>query len=271
MKIGILSLGLIGGSILKKLSQYHKDITITAVTGNEKTAAAAASYTNCVSTNISNLKDCEIVFVCAPMNKTPEILQKLESIVPKDTIVADVCSLKSFVTEKKYSFKFIGTHPMAGTENSGFEASFPELFEGAKWIITPDEATDEKDIEKLTKLIALTGAEIIKMKAEEHDRAAALISHMPMLVSQAIMKTALKSPAALKMASSGFRDMTRLSLSNTQMAEDMIKLNSKNISDCAVELVESIKSLLDDSYKEQIEVIKDFRQKMYTTDGKNAL
>ena len=68
MKIGILSLGLIGGSILKKLSQYHKDITITAVTGNEKTIAAAASYTNDVSKTISKLKDCEIVFVCAPMN-----------------------------------------------------------------------------------------------------------------------------------------------------------------------------------------------------------
>lgn len=269
MNIGIISLGLIGGSLFKILSQ--KGFNLTAVTRNPKTIESAKKYCENVSNDLNTLKNCDIVFVCSPMNKTLKILDDLESILPTNTIVTDVSSLKQFVTEKERPYCFIGSHPMAGTENNGFDASFKELFEGTKWVITPCIKTKTEDIEKLENIIRQTGAQTLKMAPKEHDKATALISHMPMLIAQAIMKTALKNENALKLASSGFRDMTRLACSNTEMAEDMVKMNSENISECTIQLMESVKSLLDKTYPEQIEVIKNFRKDMYTKDGKNAL
>ena len=122
MKTGIISLGLIGGSLLKCLSAKNKDII--AVTRNKTAIEAAKAYTEHVSDDITTLKDCDIVFVCSPMNKTLEILDKLETIVKPSTIVADVCSLKEFVMQKQRPYIFIGTHPMACTEYSVFDASF---------------------------------------------------------------------------------------------------------------------------------------------------
>ena len=92
------------------------------------------------------------------MSKTLEILDKLETVVCKDTIVTDVCSLKGFVMQKERPYTFIGSHPMAGTEHSGFDASFEALFEGAKWVITPFESTPYNAVDKLSSLISLTGA-----------------------------------------------------------------------------------------------------------------
>ena len=267
-KIAIVSLGLIGGSILKALS--GKDYDLYAVTRNPKAIEAARAYTKNVSSDLTTIKDCKVVFVCSPMSKTIEMLDKLESVVKPDTIVADVCSLKAFVMQKKRPYCFIGTHPMAGTEHSGFEASFAQLFDGTKWVITPSETSCEEKVKTLVEIIEKTGAQTIFAGAQEHDRAAALISHMPMLIAQALVKTAMPDSLATKLASSGFRDTTRLALSNTQMAQDMVKMNSQNITDALISLIENAKELLDDGYLEKIEKIKNFRENLYDKNGKNT-
>ncbi len=268
-KIGIISLGLIGGSILKSLNKSGYELF--CCTRNLAAIKAAKAYTPNVSSNMEIVKDCDIVFVCSPMSKTVEILDTLENIVEKDTIVADVCSLKSFVMQKKRPYVFIGTHPMAGTERNGFDASFADLFNGAKWVITPAEDVDKIKIDKLVKIIEATGAQTIIANPEEHDRAVALISHMPMLVAQALVKTARPDSLAIKLASSGFRDTTRLALSNTDMAFDMVKINSTNITEALVALMENAKDLLKDNYFEQISDIKDFRARMYDPKGNNIV
>ena len=266
-KIGIISLGLIGGSILKSLSAAGYEIC--AVTRNKQAVQAAKAYTPYVSDDMATLQGCNVIFVCSPMSKTLEILDFLENIADKDTIVADVCSLKSFVMQKKRPYVFIGTHPMAGTEHSGFDASFADLFKGAKWVITPPDGTEQTQIERLVKIIEKTGAKTITADAEEHDKAVALISHMPMLVAQAIVKTAMPDSLAVKLASSGFRDTTRLALSNTQMAQDMVKMNSKNISEALISLMENARTLLGDEYLKEITDIKNFRAGMYDENGIN--
>ena len=171
-KIGIFSLGLIGGSLLKCLSK-QKNLKITAVTRNPEAIEKARDYTDFVSNDINTLKDCELVFVCSPMNKTVEILKNLENILDEKTIVTDVCSLKEFVCKEDYKFKFIGSHPMAGTEHSGFGASFAELFEDAKWILTPAPKTDSVVKNNLIEIINLTGAKVLETTPVEHDKAAA--------------------------------------------------------------------------------------------------
>ena len=125
MKIGVIGLGLIGGSIFKRGREKHEMVGVSRSVKEE-----------CVSNDYASLKGCDLVFVCTPMNKTLEILDKLENFLDENTIVTDVCSLKEFVSKKNYKFKFIPSHPMAGTEHSGWEHSFPELFEGATWAIT---------------------------------------------------------------------------------------------------------------------------------------
>lgn len=266
--IGIVSLGLIGGSLLKVLSK-NKDLNIYAVTRNPQTIEDAKEYTKNISDDLMTLKNCDVIFVCSPMNKTLQVLDALEKVAGSSAIVADVCSLKEFVIQKERPFKFIGTHPMAGTENSGFEASFDELFKDAKWVITPSEKTQENDVQQLKEIIVKTGANTVFMTPEEHDKAAAVISHMPMLLAQALMKTVMPNSEATKIASSGFRDMTRLALSNTDMANDMISMNSKNITTALISLIENAKNLLDEKYLDEIKEIKNFRKDMYNAEGKS--
>ena len=117
MNIGIVSLGLIGGYILKALADAGMEIT--AVTRNKNTIEEAKQYTKNVSDNFETLKNCDVVFVASPINKTVEILDILEAIVKPDCIVLDCASVKEFVMQKQRPYKFIGSHPMAGTAESG--------------------------------------------------------------------------------------------------------------------------------------------------------
>ena len=195
------------------------------------------------------------------MNKTIEILDKLENILPPETIVTDVCSIKTFVCQKQRPYNFIPSHPMAGTENKGFENSFEGLFKGTKWAITPFE--NQHIPEKFISLIKEFGAEPVITTAQKHDEAVALISHMPMLISQAIFKTAQDNELALKIASSGFRDMTRLAMSNPEMANDMISMNAQNIENSILKLYKSVGDLTGGNYQEQIESIRSLRKEMF--------
>ena len=208
MKIGIISLGLIGASLLKSLAS--KGFELICVTRNTESIKKAKEYKAQASNNIDTLKNCEVIFVCSPISITLKVLDELEKIVNKDCIVLDVASVKEFVMQKKRPYKFIGSHPMAGTEKNGFDAGFN---------VTKD------DIEKAKSVINCTGATIIETDPKEHDYAVALISHAPMYISQAIFETIKDNNLAKKLASSGFRDMTRLAMSNTQMAEDMLNYN----------------------------------------------
>ncbi len=269
MKIGIISLGLIGGSLLKALSKT--DNTIYTVTRNKDTIEKVKKYTQFSSDKIETLKDCEIIFVASPINKTLDILDKLENIVSKNCIVLDCASVKEFIMEKKRPYKFIGSHPMAGTEFNGFDASFKELFCGAKWVLTPSENINDSDIKLVQNIISETGADIIITSAKEHDEAVALISHMPLIVSQALFYSAKNNTLALKLASSGFRDMTRLAMSNLEMAQDMKLYNSSNINTAIEKLLSSINLLTKTKDFEILSDIKNTRSKMYSSEGKNIL
>lgn len=268
MKIGIVSLGLIGGSILKKLSETDNELY--AVTRNVQTIKSAKKYTKNVSDDINILSKCEMVFVASPINKTLEVLDSLEGVVSKNCIVLDCASVKEFVMKKQRPYKFIGSHPMAGTEFSGFSASFKELFEGAKWVLTPENIADE-DVETAEEIIELLGAEPVIADAKKHDEAVALISHMPLLIAQAIFNTAKDNKLALKLASGGFRDMTRLATSNLEMAKDMREFNGKNIDKALDGLASSINFLKNTKDFKSFDDIKNIRSGMYSSEGKNIL
>lgn len=268
LKIGIVGLGLIGGSIFKALCALK--CNVIGVSRSNQTIQQAKKYCENVSKSFESLKECDVIFVCTPMNNVNEVLDKLDKILPPSAIVSDVSSLKRFVCGKKRNYKLIPSHPMAGTEFAGFAYSFETLFQNAKWILTPCKNTDTNDIKKITDIIQVLGAIPVFTTPEEHDKAVALISHMPMLVSQALFKTAQSDNLALKIAASGFRDTTRLALSNEEMAKDMINLNSENIQAALLSLYSNIGELLNKDYASQIRAIKNKRETMYI-DGRNIL
>lgn len=248
-KIGVIGLGLIGGSIFKDLKSLGYDVIAVSKSQNGDT----------IYKTYDVLKDCDLVFVCSPMNKTLSVLDELEGILSSDTVVTDVCSLKDFVCKKVRPYKFVPSHPMAGTENKGYESSFEGLFKGAKWVVTPCFGKSEELIDIIKKL----GAEPVITTPEKHDEAAAMISHMPMVLAQALFLAASENPLALEIASSGFRDMTRLALSNEEMAYDMVSMNSKNIENSILKLYKAVGELTGGNYTETISKIKSERAKMF--------
>jgi arogenate dehydrogenase (NADP+) len=254
MKIGVIGLGLIGGSIFKSLKAIGKyELVGVSTTVNDEN----------ISSDYDSLKVCDLVFVCSPMNATLDVLDKLESIISSKAIVTDVCSLKTFVSKKKYNYKFIPSHPMAGTEHRGWENSFIGLFKGAKWAITPinGECLEEQEI--LECVIRELGAEPIITTPEEHDKAVALISHMPMVIAQALCENIKDNKLAQELASTGFKDTTRLALSNIEMASDMVNLNLENIKYSYSTLKDCMENLLNKDYVCKAEDIKMFRQNLY--------
>ncbi|MBP3924605.1 prephenate dehydrogenase/arogenate dehydrogenase family protein [bacterium] len=249
MKIGIIGLGLIGGSIFKDLISLGYEVVGISNSQNGENIFQDYTY----------LKDCNLIFVCHAMNKTLETLDKLENYLSSETIVTDVCSLKEFVSKKKYTYKFIPSHPMAGTENKGFENSFEGLFKGAKWAICPlDE--DKNVLNVLIEIVKKLGAEPVLTIPKEHDEAVALISHMPMVISQALFLAAEDNPLAMKLAASGFKSMTRLAMSNEEMAVDMVNMNHKNIENSILKLYKAVGDLTGGNYPELISKIKQKRK-----------
>ena len=253
--IGIVGLGLIGGSVFQSLTASGYDVCAVSNSMQGFLPNITADY------NI--LKDCKVVFVCTAMNKTLEVLDTLEHVLSPDTIVTDVCSLKTFVCQKQRPYIFIPSHPMAGTEHRGFENSFDGLFKGAKWVLTPCFIVPKEARITLESLIKKMGAEPVITTPKEHDQAVALISHMPMVVAQALFLAASENKLALNIASSGFRDMTRLAMSNEEMACDMVNMNAENIQTAILKLYKSLGDLTGKNYAETIKQIKSERQKMF--------
>lgn len=246
MKIGIIGLGLIGGSLFKDLTKKYDVIAVSQSQNGDK-----------IFKSYDVLKDRDLIFVCTPMNKTLAVLDELENYLSPDTVVTDVCSLKKFVSEKQRPYKFIPSHPMAGTEHKGFENSFEGLFKNAKWVITGE----KNDL--LLEIIDFVGATPIFTTAEKHDEAVAMISHMPMVIAQGLMLAAKENPLALEIASSGFRDMTRLTMSNEEMANDMVTMNHKNIEQSILKLYKAIGELTNGDYPKTIAELKNIRSKMF--------
>lgn len=258
-KIGVIGLGLIGGSIFKDLTKLGYDcVGISQSQKDIKNVYSDYKY----------IADCDLIFVCKEMSKTLETLDKLEEIVSNNTIVTDACSLKEFVSKKEYKYNFVPSHPMAGTEFSGWTSAQEDLFNGAKWVITPYTNKYKKGI--LEEIIEKLGAEIVYTTPKEHDEAVALISHAPMVVAQALFKSTENNELARKLASSGFRDMTRLALSSIDMAEDMVTLNSQNIETAILKLYSAIGELTKNDYRTKAEAVKIERNNMYQN-GKNVL
>jgi len=237
MKIGIVGLGLIGGSLGLKLQSLNH--TIYGIANNEFNAKKAKDkkLANFVSCDLSLLKKCELIILALPIKDLISPSQQLVASIPQQTIVTDVGSVKEPIvnTWENSHPLFIGSHPMAGTEKKGVDSGFEGLFKDAKWIITPTQNSDLNSVRTISELIKSMDCEICQASPKEHDEAVSLISHLPIFLASALIETAqTKNNQSLldlsqKLASTGYADTSRVSGENEQLGLDLAKNNQINV------------------------------------------
>ena len=237
MKIGIVGLGLIGGSLGLKLQSLNH--TIYGVVNNEynEKKAKEKKLANFVSRDLSLLKECELIILALPIKDLINPSKRLVASIPKKTILTDVGSIKESIIntwENKHPL-FIGSHPMAGTEQKGVDSGFVDLFKNANWIITPTKNSDLNAVITLSKLIKSMDCQICQVSPKEHDEAVSLISHLPIFLASALIETAYKEnnqsllKITQKLAATGFADTSRVGGGNVQLGLDLAIHNQINV------------------------------------------
>ena len=238
--VSFLGLGLIGGSIAKALRETYPDIHIYTHAGHEETIEKAHKdgvSDNGVKLELRDLCKSDIVFLCAPVGINSDYLGQIAPLVGPDTIITDVGSVKGDIhiraDELGLSGSFVGGHPMTGSEKIGYDHSSPSLLVNAYYILT---AEDEKAKEKLRMLhdfIKPLGPVMLSLTPELHDFATGAISHLPHVVSAALVNTVSANETddeLLKMiAAGGFRDITRISSSSPVMWEHILRANKTEV------------------------------------------
>lgn len=233
MRIGIVGLGLMGGSLAMDLrSLSHK---VFGVSRQEETCKEALKrgIVNYSSTDLSLLSETEIIFICTPLEAIAPTVKKLIPFISPNTILTDVGSVKKYILDSVSPLwdNFIGGHPMAGTTDSGLAGAITQLFINRYWCITPTEKTPPKSMEILTDIITSLRAKVCICDPEEHDRAVALISHLPVMISSTLISSCLTEKdenvlnLAKMIASSGFRDTSRVGGGNPELGLMMAKYN----------------------------------------------
>jgi len=237
MKIGIVGLGLIGGSLGLKLQSLNH--TIFGIANNElnEKKAKEKKLANFVSCNLSLLKKCELIILALPIKDLIIPSQRLVASIPQETIVTDVGSIKEPIvnTWENLHPLFIGSHPMAGTEKKGVDSGFEGLFKNTKWIITPTQNSDSNAVRTISELIKSMDCEIFQASPKEHDEAVSLISHLPIFLASTLIETAYtkNNPALLdltqKLAATGFADTSRVGGGNEKLGLDLAMNNQINV------------------------------------------
>ncbi|MCP9819011.1 prephenate/arogenate dehydrogenase [Synechococcus sp. Cruz-9H2] len=235
--VGVVGLGLIGGSIgldLMALGVEVRGLVHRPATAERARQRGLASQ---VSTDPAVLKGCAMVLLALPLDQLLEPSPDLLAALPKGAVIADLASVKAPVLAAWESLvpHFVATHPMAGTIAAGVEAGLPNLFRGRPWVATPTLQTDPAALEQVRAMAVALGAQWLVCDAQDHDRAVALISHLPVLVGAALLRAAehgaeASSKAALPqlvraLASSGFADTTRVGGGNPELGTLMAQSN----------------------------------------------
>jgi prephenate dehydrogenase len=238
-KIAVVGLGLMGGSLALSLSRagfevagwdpdraaIEEAVRIGAIEGAPETLAEAVS-------------GARVVFVAAPVEYIPEIIAACLPFTEPGTIFSDLGSIKQIIVERVFSFLpethyFVPGHPMTGSEQHGIAAADPFLFQNAAYILIRCEPTPEAAVRTVEAIIGHTGAHLLTLRADEHDRIVGMVSHLPHLVAATLAKTAGNeeeaAPRTLDLAAGGFRDTTRVALGAPQLWAGIIRGNQRMV------------------------------------------
>lgn len=234
MRIGIVGLGLIGGSLAIDFQRFS-DHTLLGVSRRGETCrqAVARGLVDNASQDLSLMAAADVVFLCTPLGAIESTVNQLIPHLNPATILTDVGSVKASVVETiapRWQ-NFIGGHPMAGTAESGLDAAQADLFVDRPYVLTPIDSTPSAALETVADLVQTLQCRLYQCAPAEHDRAVAWISHLPVMVSASLIAACLDESdtavlkLAQKLASSGFRDTSRVGGGNPELGVMMAKYN----------------------------------------------
>lgn len=239
-RIGIIGMGLIGGSIARILKAKKPEITISTIkrAGKNNFLAKKSGVLDKEFNNFNQLmENADLIILAVPIQKIIPLAKKIQSACgsrKNKLIVIDISSVKQKITmtfenmtNKKV--EFISTHPMAGSEKSGFSNSQTSFFVKKPWIIVPHKKNSKNALENISKLILFLGGEPSTINAAEHDRLIAKASHLPFLLSCLLFSFVQDNKKALDLSGSGLQSMTRMAGGNADMHEQIFNNNAKNI------------------------------------------
>ncbi|MGN6115866.1 MAG: prephenate/arogenate dehydrogenase family protein [Nitrobacter sp.] len=237
-RIALIGFGLIGGSIARAARAKGLAGEIVTTARSPKTRARVAELgvvDRVVETNAEAVKDADLVILCIPVGACGPVAEEIAPHLKPGAIVSDVGSVKGAVVRDMAphlpaGVQFVPAHPVAGTEHSGPDSGFPELFINRWCILTPPEGTDTAAVEKLRVFWTAIGAKVETMTPDHHDLVLAITSHLPHLIAYTIVGTAdelgeVTSSEVMKFSAGGFRDFTRIAASDPTMWRDVFLTN----------------------------------------------
>jgi cyclohexadieny/prephenate dehydrogenase len=255
-KIALIGIGLIGSSLARVIRREGLARQITISTRSAATLARAKELGlgDSYGTDAGDaVMDADLVIVSVPVGSSEEVAKQIAPHLKPGAVVTDVGSTKQSVVAQMQphiptGVHFIPGHPIAGTENSGPDAGFADLFEGRWHILTPPEGTDEAEIARLTSFWVACGSKVDRMDPEHHDLVLAIVSHLPHLIAYNIVGTAddleaVTESEVIKYSASGFRDFTRLAASDPVMWRDVCLHNKDAILEMLSRFSEDLSSL----------------------------
>ena len=241
MKIGIIGLGLIGGCLGLDFRQLGHEVVGIARRRQTCDIALSQGIVDHASCDLAELEGCDVVFICTPIATILPTLKALAGVLSAGTVITDVGSVKKALVSAATEVwpGFVGGHPMSGKSEAGIEAAEAGLFQGNSYVITPVDggaiATDESAIATVETLARQLGSTLYRCTPEEHDRAVAWISHLPVMVSANLIHVAQQEPSdavralSEKLASSGFRDTSRVGGGNPELGLMMGQYNRSEV------------------------------------------
>ena len=234
MKVGILGLGLIGGSLARA---YKKAGHIVYAHNRGESILSFAMLAGIVDAPLTtdNIKQCDLILLSIYADASATWLEDNAKYINTSTLVIDCCGIKKDICDRcfpiaeKYGFTFIGGHPMAGSHHSGFKYSRSNLFQGAPMVLVPPRFDDPVLLEDVKKALEPCGFKMYSVTtAEEHDRMIGFTSQMPHIISNAF----IKSPTALEhkgFSAGSYKDLTRVAWLNPQMWSELFLSNKENL------------------------------------------
>ena len=255
-RLALIGVGLIGGSIARAAREYGVVRSIVATARSEATRRRVVELgiaDQVVETNAEAAKDADLVIVCIPVGASGPVAAEIAGSLKSGAIVSDVGSvkgqvLKDMAPHMPKGVQLIPAHPVAGTENSGPDSGFSELFVNRWCILTPPEGADPAAIEKLKAFWTALGANVEVMTAEHHDMVLAITSHLPHLIAYTIVGTAeefsqVSRSEVLKFSAGGFRDFTRIAASDPTMWRDVFLHNKDAVLEMLAQFNEDLAKL----------------------------
>lgn len=252
MTIGFAGLGLIGGSIAKALRRVHPDYKLIAYDTNKESLiqALADGVLNETCDSISTaFSSCNIIFLCAPVSINIKHLEILKPFIKDNCILTDVGSVKTSIHEAVrnvgLSSHFVGGHPMAGAETSGYASASDRLLENAYYILTPSHQAPHAYVETMEQLVRDIVSVPIVLHCQEHDKITAAISHLPHIIAYNLVNLVRENDNAEGMmrmlAAGGFKDITRIASSSPIMWQQICSENTKPI----LQMIDTYMTLLE--------------------------